>query len=94
MIPSILTLNFGLVLGSFLAFWGWGKVQKLSWGLLMLTTNFSFQRIAISISISISCSFEFVVVVGCGFQRLLSLNLTTSFGCFVVGVVVAFVVRL
>ena len=77
-------------------FWGWGRVQKLFWGLLIWTNNFSSEFCSIS---ALSCSFEFqwgvaVVVGGGGSQRLLSLNPTTVLvvlllglwcGCCVVG---------
>ena len=41
-VPSIMMFDFDLILGSVLTFWGpnglffgWGRVQKLFWGLLM-----------------------------------------------------------
>ena len=33
----------GLYLGSLLTFWGWSRIQKQFWGLLMWLNNFYFQ---------------------------------------------------
>ena len=69
-------------------FWGWGRVQKLFWGVLLQTNNFCFHSIALFLLYHVVGSFEFVVGGG-GSQRLLSPNPTTVMvdGCFVDGVV-------
>ena len=58
-------------------FLGWGRVQKLLWGLLIETNNFCFQSIALFLLYHVVlslCGGWWVVVVS---QRLLSLNPTT-----------------
>ena len=52
MFPSILTLNFYLVLGLFLTFqarmgysWGWGTAEKLFWGLFLQLNNYIFPSV-------------------------------------------------
>ena len=51
---SIPTFDFDFILGSFFTFWGtmgffqgWGRVQKLFWGLLIQTNNFCFLSFAL-----------------------------------------------
>ena len=52
--PAFLTFDFDLILGSILTFWvpnglclGWGRIQKLLWGLLISTNNFCFLSLAL-----------------------------------------------
>ena len=51
--------SFFTLLGPNGLYWGLGRVQKLFWGLLISTNNFS-EFCSIS---ALSCSFEFLVVV-------------------------------
>ena len=86
--PSILTFKFDLILGSFWLFGalmgnfcGWGRIQKLFWGLLIQTNNFCFLSFALFLLYHVVlslCGGVWVWVGGWWYsQRLISLNPTT-----------------
>ena len=96
-LPSILTFEFDIILGSFLTFWGpngyfwgWGRGQKLFWGLLIYTNNFSLQSIALYLLYHVALSLWWVLVMlgEWWFPAITYSQPKYSFGCFVVGVVV------
>ena len=69
-------------------FGGWGRVQKLFWGLLIWTSIFCFKSIALFVPYHVVLSWWWWVVVVLMVSSDNFAQPNYIFGCFVLGVVV------